>query len=249
MTDNSKHSLLRDQRHSGDSGISNPGDRAAVRVITLEEEILHENTQLAQQNRACLKSRGIYAVNLISSPGAGKTTLLVETLNVLKNELGCAVIEGDQQTSHDAQLVAETGVPVVQINIRQSCHLNALQVQRALKELPLDNVDLLLIENVGNLICPAEFDLGEAEKIAIMSITEGEDKPVKYPLIFHLASVLVLTKMDLLPHLRFDLELCKQYARRVNPGLAIIETSAYHHQGIQNWLELLRSRVLAIKNG
>ena len=214
-----------------------------IRVITLEENILGENDRIALQNRAYLQARGIYCLNLLSSPGSGKTTLLVETLKQLKNEIGCAVIEGDQQTSNDAERIAETEVPVVQINTRQACHLDAFHVQQALEALPLENVQLLFIENVGNLICPASFDLGESEKVAIMSITEGEDKPIKYPLPFHLAKLLVLTKMDLLPHLRFDLELCKEYAKRVNPNLTILYTSAYTHQGIEEWLIYLHSCV------
>jgi hydrogenase nickel incorporation protein HypB len=215
----------------------------AIRVITLEENILEENARIAERNRALLEEKGIYTFNLMSSPGSGKTTLLVETLKDLKDDIRCAVIEGDQQTSNDAQRIDETGVPVVQINTRQSCHLDAYHVGQALKELPLDKVDLLFIENVGNLICPANFDLGESEKIAIMSITEGEDKPVKYPLPFHLAHLLILTKMDLLPHLRFDLDLCKDYARRINPNLEIICTSAYTHQGFDAWYQYLQDKV------
>jgi hydrogenase nickel incorporation protein HypB len=211
-----------------------------VLVITLEENILGENDRIAQQNRAYLRERGIYSLNLLSSPGSGKTTLLVETLKELRDEIDCAVIEGDQQTSNDAQKIAETKVPVIQINTRQACHLDAFHVQQALEALPLEDVQLLFIENVGNLICPASFDLGESEKVAIMSITEGEDKPVKYPLPFHLAKLLVLTKMDLLPHLRFDVDLCKEYAKRVNPTLKILYTSAYTRLGFEDWLLYLR---------
>jgi hydrogenase nickel incorporation protein HypB len=212
-------------------------------VISLEENILGENDRIASQNRKYLQERGIYSLNLLSSPGSGKTTLLVETLKELRTEMGCAVIEGDQQTSNDAHKIAETKVPVVQINTRQACHLDAFHVRQALEALPLEDVQLLFIENVGNLICPASFDLGESEKVAIMSITEGEDKPVKYPLPFHLARLLVLTKMDLLPHLRFNLELCEEYAKRINPNLKILHTSAYTHLGLEDWLMYLRSCV------
>jgi hydrogenase nickel incorporation protein HypB len=211
-----------------------------IRVITLEENILGENERIALQNRTFLHECGIYCLNLLSSPGSGKTTLLVETLNLLRGEINCAVIEGDQQTSNDAERIAETEVPVIQINTRQACHLDAFHVRQAMEALPLENVQLLFIENVGNLICPASFDLGETEKVAIMSITEGEDKPIKYPLPFHLAKLLVLTKMDLLPHLRFDLELCKGYAKRINPNLQILSTSAYTHLGFDDWLRYLR---------
>lgn len=210
-----------------------------IRLITLEENILVENERLAAQNRDLLRTKGIRAVNLMSSPGSGKTTLLIETLKALRGKLSCAVIEGDQQTSNDATRVAATGVPVVQVNTRSACHLDALFVQRALGALPLDEIDLLFIENVGNLICPAEYDLGESQKVVLMSITEGEDKPAKYPLMFHLADGIVLTKMDLLPYLRFDLALCKTYLRRVNAEARIIETSAYTRQGMEEWLAYL----------
>jgi hydrogenase nickel incorporation protein HypB len=213
-----------------------------IRVITIEQNILQENDLLAAQNRQRLKSKGIYTFNLLSSPGSGKTTLLVETLLALKGALRCAVIEGDQHTANDARRIAETGGPVVQVNTRQACHLDALHVQRALDLLPLEEIDLLFIENVGNLICPAEFDLGEDEKVALMSITEGEDKPAKYPLLFHLAQVLLLTKLDLLPHLRFDLAECRRQALAVNPRLRIIETSAFTRQGLVEWLGYARGK-------
>ena len=223
------------------SGLDEEAARG-LRVITLEQSVLEENELAAARNRALFEEKGIYVLNLISSPGAGKTSLLVETLRCLKNELRCAVIEGDQQTAHDAQRIAETGVPVVQINTRGSCHLNALQVRSASEHLPLDELDLLFIENVGNLVCPSSFDLGEDEKVVIMSVTEGEDKPVKYPQVFTLARLMVLTKIDLLPHLRFDLDLCKDFAARVNPQLKILETSVYDESGLEAWLEALRER-------
>lgn len=214
-----------------------------VRVIALEENILRANEDTAAEVRASIQEKDIIALNLISSPGAGKTSLLVKTLQAIGDEIACAVIEGDQQTSNDAVRIARTGVPVVQVNTRQACHLNALQIKSALDELPLDEIQLLLIENVGNLTCPAAMDLGESEKIVLMSITEGEDKPAKYPLAFHLATALVLTKMDLLPHLRFDLNLCLQYVNRVNPRLKLIETSSYQQDGLDSWLEFLKGRV------
>ena len=224
-----------------------PGNPSNIRLITLEENILGENEQFAAQNRNLLQSMGFYTLNLMSSPGSGKTTLLVETLNALRGSMRCAVIEGDQQTSHDADRVAQAGVPVVQLNTRRTCHLDAALVQQALAALPLDEIDLLFIENVGNLICPAEYDLGEAEKVVLMSVTEGEDKPAKYPLMFHLAGVLLLTKIDLLPYLRFDLERCKSYFRGVNPGARMIETSAFTRQGLEQWLEYLSASRTAWK--
>lgn len=232
-------------RSNGEDAESKDG----IRVIALERSILEENDRLAQENRAYLRARGIYALNLISAPGAGKTALLVETLVALRGEIGCAVIEGDQQTSNDAQQIAETNVPVVQINTYSTCHLEAHHVRRALEALPLQGVELLFIENVGNLTCPAGFDLGEAEKVVLMSVTEGEDKPAKYPLAFRLANLLVLTKMDLLPHLRFDLQQCRETAHQVNPRLTILETSAYDRRGLEEWLGYLRRGVCATRAG
>lgn len=220
-----------------------PVDGERIRVITLEEDILQKNDEIAAENRALLKDRGIVAVNLISSPGSGKTTLLEKTLSDIKGELRCAVIEGDQQTSNDAARIAAVKVPVVQINTLSSCHLEAAQIRSAMKDLPMEDIDLLIIENIGNLVCPSGFDLGENGKVAIMSITEGEDKPIKYPLLFHLASVIVLTKLDLLPYLRFDLERCKEYIRQVNPHAQIIETSVYNNSGLDIWEDYLRDLV------
>jgi hydrogenase nickel incorporation protein HypB len=216
-----------------------PIDLEQIRVIKLEENILQKNDEIAAENREFLKHKGVVAVNLISSPGSGKTTLLERTLIDLREQIRCGVIEGDQQTSNDAARIACTKAPVVQINTLSGCHLEAAQVRSAMRELPMDDIDLLLIENIGNLVCPSEFDLGEAGKIAIMSITEGEDKPIKYPLLFHLASVVVLTKMDLLPYLRFDLARCKEYIRQVNPHAQIIETSVYDGTGLSVWEEYL----------
>lgn len=224
-------------------GIGMRNDNDEIKVIELEENILRANDNTAAEVRLILSERKITSLNLISSPGSGKTTLLVKTLMALRDELSIAVIEGDQQTSNDALRIAQTGVPVVQVNTRQACHLNAAQIIAALEELPLGGVNLLLIENVGNLTCPAGMDLGESQKIVLMSITEGEDKPAKYPLAFHLAKVLVLTKMDLLPHLRFDLDLCRNYVYKINPKLSIIETSAYTPGGLNTWIEFLRSLI------
>lgn len=210
-----------------------------LEVIQIEENVMQENDQIACEVRDIFQKHGIYAVNLISSPGSGKTTLLVETLTSLKELIPCAVIEGDQQTSNDAQRIAATGVPVVQVNTLQSCHLNALQIKKSLDHLPIDKIRLLFIENVGNLVCPASMDLGENEKIVLMSVTEGEDKPAKYPLAFLKSQLLILTKIDLLPHLRFDKELCKKYARQINSRLEIIETCSYSKEGISAWIDYL----------
>ncbi len=213
-----------------------------VKVVRLEEEILAANDVIAAENRELLRQKGIYTINLISSPGSGKTTLLVETLKALRGKLRCAVIEGDQQTSNDADRIAQTGVPVVQINTIGNCHLDAAMVRKALAQLPLDDIDLLFIENVGNLVCPAGYDLGEQEKVVVMSVTEGEDKPIKYPLAFHNATVMVLTKVDLLPYLKFDKEMCKDYAHRIHPGLPVIETSCYTNEGLADWVDWLAKK-------
>ena len=218
-----------------------PDDDQTLKIISLEADILGENNKIAETNREYLRSLGVCSLNLISSPGSGKTTLLEKTLISLKDEIPCAVIEGDQRTANDARRIAETGVPVVQVNTMQGCHLESEQVRRALDELPMDRTRLLFIENVGNLVCPAEFDLGETAKVVLMSITEGEDKPSKYPLAFHLASVCVLTKMDLLPYLHFDLDLCLDNLKRVNPDLRVLQTSTYIANGIDPWLEWLRT--------
>jgi hydrogenase nickel incorporation protein HypB len=224
------------------NGINSHIDKNIV-VIRAEEQIMGANAGYAEKVRCILKEKQIYCINLISSPGSGKTTLLVETLKKISGEISCAVIEGDQQTSNDARRISETGVPVVQVNTLQSCHLNANQILESLRKIPLENIQLLIIENVGNLVCPASMDLGEDEKIVMMSVTEGEDKPVKYPLAFNLANVLVITKTDLLPYLRFDLESCKQYARSVNEHIQIIETSSFSQAGISEWITYIKERV------
>jgi len=224
-----------------------PEDDRNLKVITLEADILGENQKIAEANREVLRSLGVCAFNLISSPGSGKTTLLVETLKRLKDEIPCAVIEGDQRTANDARRIAATGVPVVQVNTGQGCHLEAAMVRRAFEELPMGQLKLLFIENVGNLVCPAEFDLGETDKVVLMSITEGEDKPAKYPLAFYLASTCVLTKMDLLPYLHFDLDACLESLNSVHPGIPVLKTSTYLDGGIEPWLAWLRAELTSFR--
>jgi hydrogenase nickel incorporation protein HypB len=218
-----------------------------VKTISLNEPILGRNADLAERNRRKFLREKVCVLNLLSSPGSGKTTLLVETIKILKPVLRCAVIEGDQQTDNDARRIAETGVPVVQINTGGTCHLDAGMIDRALQDLPLQGIDILFIENVGNLICPAEFDLGENAKVVLMSITEGEDKPVKYPLVFHLAKIMVLTKLDLLPYLRFDLNACIQNMEQINPNVDLIQTSAFSRQGMEQWVECIKREVSLVK--
>ena len=217
-------------------------DQKQTVVIQAEAQILGSNAIYAQKVRDLLKRKHIYCVNLISSPGSGKTTLLVETLKQINQEIPCAVIEGDQRTSNDALRIKETGVPVVQVNTLQSCHLNASQILESIHHLPVDIIKLLIIENVGNLVCPAGMDLGENEKIVLMSVTEGEDKPIKYPLAFSSAQALIITKIDLIPYLRFDLPLSKKYAKSVNDKIEIIETSSYTKIGFLKWMDYLRKK-------
>jgi len=203
--------------------------------ISIEEDVLAKNNRLAAFNRALFKEKQILVLNLVSSPGSGKTSLLERTLHDLSGRYRCAVIEGDQQTDNDARRIAATGVPVKQINTGAGCHLDAHMVMHATESFDLDNLDILFIENVGNLVCPAAFDLGEAHKVVVLSVTEGEDKPLKYPRMFHNSGLMLLNKVDLLPHLSFDLAQCKEYAGRVSHNLAILEVSATSGQGLGAW--------------
>jgi hydrogenase nickel incorporation protein HypB len=209
-------------------------------TITLEQDILRKNDLIAAQNRGWFKGRNILALNLVSSPGAGKTTLLTRTINDLKSQIPISVIEGDQETVNDAQKIKETGCKVVQINTGTGCHLDAAMVERGYSELNPPSDSILAIENVGNLVCPALFDLGERAKVVILSVTEGEDKPIKYPYMFRVSDVMILTKIDLLPYLQFDLDRCIQYARQVNPHIQIFQVSALTGVGLEDWYEWLR---------
>jgi hydrogenase nickel incorporation protein HypB len=207
-----------------------------ARRVRVERDLLAENDALAAHNRAHFAAQNILALNLVSSPGSGKTALLVRTLQALKREFPLAVIEGDQQTDNDAARIRATGVAAVQINTGKGCHLDASMVRHALQELPPLAGGLLFIENVGNLVCPASFDLGEAAKVAVLSVTEGEDKPLKYPDMFRAARLMLLNKCDLLPHLDFDVARAEEYARRVNPDIEIIHLSAASGAGMAGWL-------------
>ena len=225
------HNHEHNQTHDGHSHDHHDGSR----TIAIEEDILAKNNRLASFNRALFKEKGIFVLNLVSSPGSGKTTLLERTLKELSGKYRCAVIEGDQQTDNDARRIAETGVPVRQINTGAGCHLDAHMVMHATESFDLDHLDLLFIENVGNLVCPAAFDLGEAHKVVVLSVTEGEDKPLKYPYMFHNSGLMLLNKIDLLPHLSFDLAKCRQYAAQVSHDLPIMEVSATTGQGLDSW--------------
>lgn len=217
-------------------------------TISLEQEILEKNNLLAAQNRGWFKGRNILALNLMSSPGAGKTTLLTRTINDLKHQLPISVIEGDQETINDAEKIRETGCKVVQINTGTGCHLDASMIERGLQQLnpPLNSV--LMIENVGNLVCPALFDLGEQAKVVILSVTEGEDKPIKYPHMFRASEIMILTKIDLLPYVQFDVQRCIEYAHQVNPHMQIFQVSATTGAGLDSWYKWLTEKVMNCAN-
>lgn len=217
------------------------------KTIRVEEDLLGKNNRLAQRNRQLFRQHGLLVLNLVSSPGSGKTTILEKTLQSLRNQFGFAVLEGDQQTSNDADRIAATGVPAHQINTGAGCHLDAHMVGHGVEHFDLDKTDVLLIENVGNLVCPAPFDLGEDAKVTVLSVTEGEDKPLKYPHMFRASQLLLINKLDLLPHLHFDLDKCRQYAQRVNPEIEIIELSCYTGEGLDSWYGWLRQRLVEKK--
>ncbi len=207
------------------------------RAIAIEEDILSRNNAIAAKNRALFLEKGVLALNLVSSPGSGKTELLAATIRAAQDKMTMAVIEGDQQTSNDADRIRVTGAQAFQINTGKGCHLDANMVSHVLSHMNIENGSVLFIENVGNLVCPAEFDLGEAHKVAILSVTEGEDKPIKYPDMFRAADVMIINKVDLLPYLRFDIERCEAYARQVNPDIRIIRTSATTGEGLESWIK------------
>lgn len=214
-----------------------------MRRVRVEQDLLAENDALAAANRSEFTVRGILALNLVSSPGSGKTTLLVETIKALDGACPVAVIEGDQQTDYDAERIRATGVEAIQINTGKGCHLDAGMVAKAAQSLDLPDGAVLFIENVGNLVCPASFDLGEAAKVVVLSVTEGEDKPLKYPDMFRAARLMLLNKCDLLPYVQFDAERAEAFARQVNPHLEIIRLSAVQGTGMEHWLAwLMRER-------
>jgi hydrogenase nickel incorporation protein HypB len=218
------------------------------RMVQIEQDILAKNDQHARFNREFLAERGIFAVNLVSSPGSGKTTLLTESIKRLLPSLPVTVIEGDQQTTNDAERIRATGAPALQINTGKGCHLDASMVERALERLQPPAESVLFIENVGNLVCPAAFDLGEAHKVVVLSVTEGEDKPLKYPDMFKAATLMLLNKVDLLPYLTFDVAKCIEYARRVNPAIEVMQVSATKGDGMDAWLAWVRLHAVTARH-
>ncbi|MDP1734835.1 MAG: hydrogenase nickel incorporation protein HypB [Sulfuritalea sp.] len=234
-----QHSHRYAPAHSHAPGVSQK------RMVQIEQDILSKNNAYAAENRQRLAERGIFALNLVSSPGSGKTTLLCKTIEMLKGKELVTVIEGDQQTSQDAERIRATGAPAIQINTGKGCHLDAHMVGHAMGKLELPEDSLLMIENVGNLVCPAAFDLGEAHKVVILSVTEGEDKPIKYPDMFRAATLMLMNKCDLLPYLSFKVDAAIEFARRVNPGIEVIEVSATTGQGMAAWLAWLEKGAAA----
>lgn len=214
-------------------------------TINLEQQILAKNNRLAELNRQWLKARNILLLNLMSSPGAGKTTLLEHTLRDLAGELSISVVEGDQETLFDAERIRATGCKAVQVNTGTGCHLEAGMLAGALEQLTPPANSLVMVENVGNLVCPALFDLGERAKVVILSVTEGADKPLKYPHMFRASSLMIISKIDLLPYVDFDLDACIAFARRINPDIEVLQLSATHGEGLPHWYAWLRGQLFS----
>lgn len=215
-----------------------------VNIVELEKDILHQNQLGAERNRGFFEALNIFAMNLVSSPGSGKTSLLERTIADLKGEIEFSVIEGDQQTTNDAARIHALNVPVLQINTGKGCHLDSEMIAKSLKELKPKQNSILMIENVGNLVCPAMFDLGENQRVVIISTTEGEDKPLKYPDMFYSSNICIINKIDLLPYLKFDVEKLKENTKKVNPNIQFFEVSATSGEGMKAWYEFLRSKIV-----
>ena len=234
------HHHHHDHHHDhGENGHHHHGQKT---VVDLEQDILQKNNLLAERNRGYLEAKNILGLNLVSSPGSGKTSLLEKTLTDLKEKLPCYVIEGDQQTTNDADRIAATGAPVVQINTGKGCHLDSDMVHKAIRKLRPEEDSVLFIENVGNLVCPSLFDLGESARVVIISVTEGDDKPIKYPDMFYSSDLCIINKIDLLPYVQFDVDKAKEYALQVNHQLEFIELSATSGEGMEQWYEWLEKR-------
>ena len=241
IVDASKVSLLTTHHHNHGNEQHSQADNQ--RLIQVELDLLSKNNAYAAENRTYFQNNKIFVLNLVSSPGAGKTTLLVETIKVLKDKFPIAVIEGDQQTEHDADRIRATGVSALQINTGRACHLDAHGIGRAVQTLKVKSNSFLAIENVGNLVCPSSFDLGEAHKIVVLSVTEGDDKPLKYPDMFYAADVMIINKIDLLPYVDFDVERCIDFARRVNPTIQILQLSATKSDNFSEWTNWLITKM------
>jgi hydrogenase nickel incorporation protein HypB len=244
------HDHDHDHGHSHDHSHGHTDPRAALhagmhgRTVVLEQEILAKNQALAERNRGWFEGREVLALNLMSSPGSGKTSLLERTIRALRDEMRIYVVEGDQATSNDAERIRATGCAVIQVNTGTGCHLEADMLARGMQQLKPPPGSLVLIENVGNLVCPALFDLGERAKVVVVSVTEGEDKPIKYPHMFRACRLMLINKIDLLPHVRFDVDRCIAYAREVNPDIEVLRVSAETGEGIEAWYQWLRHELV-----
>lgn len=234
-----EHHHHHDDSHSHNHDHSH--DHHHKTILEVEQDILQHNDIMASRNRGYFDAKNIFALNLVSSPGSGKTSILERTLSDLKNEISFSVIEGDQQTLNDANRIAAINIPVMQINTGKGCHLESDMIYNAVKKLDIKENSVLMIENVGNLVCPAMFDLGENKRVVIISTTEGEDKPIKYPDMFHSSDICIINKIDLLPYLNFNMDKVKEYALQVNPNLQFFEVSATTGEGMSDWYNWLKS--------
>jgi len=236
------HDHDHDHSHDGHTHSHSHSDYRSVE-IKVEQDILSKNNLLAQRNRGYFDAKNISALNLVSSPGSGKTSLLERTIREKNTEMDFFIIEGDQQTMNDAERIQAAGAPVIQVNTGQGCHLDADMINDAVKQLEVNDNSVLFIENVGNLVCPAMFDLGEGKRVVVISVTEGEDKPIKYPAMFSTSDICIINKIDLLPYLDFDIEKLKDYARQVNHHLEFIEVSVKTGEGMEKWYDWLKATV------
>ena len=241
-------SLVHDHHHGHEQGHHHHHEHSygssEKTILEIEQEILGENQMLAERNRGYFEAKKITAINLVSSPGSGKTTVLETTLDDLKDKIDFSVIEGDQQTMNDANRIDALNIPVVQVNTGKGCHLDSTMVYNAFNKLELKDKSVLMIENVGNLVCPALFDLGEKHRVVIISTTEGDDKPIKYPDMFEHSNVCLINKIDLLPYVNFDIEKAKDYAKRINPNLKFFEISATTGEGMEEWYRWLKENMV-----
>ncbi|MBS4013530.1 MAG: hydrogenase nickel incorporation protein HypB [Bacteroidetes bacterium] len=237
----------KDHEHEHTHNHAHPHDHEHThshsKVVTLEQDVLAHNNLLAERNRGYFEAKNILALNMVSSPGSGKTTILEKTITDLKNEVSFFVVEGDQQTLNDANRINATGAPVIQINTGSGCHLDSDMINKAVKKLEVKDNSVLIIENVGNLVCPAMFDLGEAFRVVVISVTEGEDKPLKYPAMFNSSNICLINKIDLLPYVDFSVEKAKEYALQVNHHLQFFEISSKTGEGMKEWYEWLKTRI------
>ncbi len=250
VKDDHGHNHPEHHHHGHNHSHSHGNDHPHVqdRLLHLEKDVLHENALLAERNRGYFDAKQIFAINLVSSPGSGKTMLLERTLNDLKEDFSFYVIEGDQQTSLDADRIKATGTKAIQINTGKGCHLDAHMVLHAVQQLKPEENSVLFIENVGNLVCPSMFDLGENQRVVIMSVTEGDDKPIKYPDMFHTSCACIINKTDLLPYVPFDMDKAVENAKKVNPKLQIFQVSCTTGDGMDNWYHWLKEQVQRLQS-